>query len=198
MSEMNLIVSPEAVIGLLPQVETDLISETAHPPVASANQRDAFARVATATSQGEEISPELSQAAGLSPEDVGKLTAELAASHEGLKERLKAWVHRSDNRIEELSRIVIDRAEALGVSVERYLEKLQRHLLQYVISTYLLDPIPVKLATGPSTLGATSVELQATVALQPSVSAGADVVQGFIASLFNMSFQLTVDYGQAH
>ena len=116
---------------------------------------------------------------------------------QSLGERIKAWAHRSDNRIEELAHIVTDRAKALGVSVARYLEKLQKHLLQYLISTYLLDPIPIKLPTGPSTLGAASVNLQATVTLQPSVSAGADVVQGFVASLFNMSFQLTVGYAPA-
>jgi len=37
--------------------------------------------------------------------------------------------------------------------------------------------------------------LQATVTLQPSVSASPDVIEGFLVSLFNMSFQLTVGYG---
>jgi len=50
-------------------------------------------------------------------------------------------------------------------------------------------------STGPSTLAATSVSLQATVTLQPSVSASPDVIEGFLVSLFNMSFQLTVGYG---
>ena len=116
-----------------------------------------------------------------------KLTAQVTERRESLGERIKEWAHRSDEDIEELARIVADRAKVLGVTAAHCLETLQKHLLQYLISTYLLDPIPIKLSTGPSTLGAASVNLQSTVTLQPSVSAGPDVVQGLVASLFKYS-----------
>lgn len=198
MSEMQLIISPESLTHeVLPGVEAELLAEGMATPIKSSAQRDAVANVAMAANQGQPVSPEQLQAAGISAEDLDKLTSQLTQIHESLGGRIKDWIHRGDHRIEELAKIVSERAEALGVSTTRYLEKLQKHLLQYMVSTYLLDPIPVHLSTGPSTLGASSVNLQATVTLQPSVSAGADVVQGFIASLFNMSFQLTVGYGNA-
>jgi hypothetical protein len=198
MSEMQQIISPESLAHeVLPGVEAELLSEGKAAPGTSSAKREAVAAVAMAASQGKSVSTEQLQAAGISSDDYDELTNQLTQIHESLGERIKDWIHHGDARIEELAKIVCERAEKLGVSTTRYLEKLQKHLLQYMISTYLLDPIPVQLSTGPSTLGATQVGLQATVTLQPSVTAGADVVQAFIASLFNLSFQLSVTYGAA-
>jgi hypothetical protein len=196
MSEVQLIISPEGLAHeVLPGVEAELHAESMAAPVKSSAQRAAVAYVARAASQGKDVSSEQLQAAGMSSEDLDKLSSQLTQIRESLAERAKDWIHQGEGRIEELAKIVSERAKALGVSTERYLEKLQKHLLQYMISSYLLDPIPVNHSTGPSTLGAASVGLQATVTLQPSVSAGADVAASFIASLFNMSFQLSVGYG---
>jgi hypothetical protein len=197
MSGMQLIISPESLAQILPGVETEIRTEGVAAPIKSSEQREAVAYVATATNQGMPVSPEQQQAAGISSEDLDNLTSQLTQIHESLGERVKDWIHQDQGRIEELAKIVSERAEALGVSTAHYLEKLQKSLLQYTISTCLLDPIPVHLSTGPSTLSAATVNLTTTVTLQPSISAGADVVQGFIASLFNMSFELQVGYGTA-
>jgi hypothetical protein len=197
MSEMQLIISPESLAQILPGVEAEIRAEGMAAPVKSAEQRQAVAYVAMATNQGKPVSPEQQQAAGISSADLDNLTSQLTQIHESLGERVKDWIHQDQGRIEELAKIVSERAAALGVSTAHYLEKLQKNLLQYTISTCLLDPIPVHLSTGPSTLSAATVNLTTTVTLQPSISAGADVVQGFIASLFNMSFELQVGYGAA-
>jgi hypothetical protein len=195
MSGIALTVSPESLAGLLPGVESQLVAEQAAAPIISVAQREAVTDVATAAIKGETVPPAQASAAGFSSEDLTKLTDQLAENHKTLGEIIKEVFNRSDKFIERFAQIVVERAEALKVSAARYLEELQKHLLQYLIATYLLDPIPIKLSTGPATLGATSINLQATVTLQPTVSAGVDVIQGFVASLFNMSFELTVGYG---
>jgi hypothetical protein len=196
MSEMKLVISPESLVSeILPGVEADIRAEGMAAPVRSPEQREAVARVAVATNQGKPVSPEQLQAAGISSADLDKLASQVTQIHESLGERIKDLLHHGEGRIEEMAKLVSERAEMLGVSTVHYMEKLQKSLLQYTISTFLLDPIPVHLSTGPSTLGAATVNLTTTITVQPTVSAGPDVVQGFIASLFNLSFELEVGYG---
>jgi hypothetical protein len=196
MSEMKLVISPESLVSeILPGVEAEIRAEGMAAPIRSPEQREAADRVAVATNQGKPVSPEQLQAAGISSEDLDKLASQVTQIHESLGERLKDLLHHGEGRIEEMAKVVSERAEMLGVSTVHYMEKLQKSLLQYTISTFLLDPIPVHLSTGPSTLGAATVNLTTTITVQPTVSAGADVVQGFIASLFDLSFELQVGYG---
>ena len=195
MNALNLTVTPESLAqGVLPGVEAELVTERMAAPVKSPGQREAVAYVATAASQGQPVSAEQLQSAGISSDDFSSLTTQVSQIHETLGERIEDWIHHGEGWLAEVAKHIIKRSEEIGVSTASYLEKLQKRLLQYLISTYLLDPIKVQHSTGQSMLGATTVGLQATVTLQPSVSAGVDVVQAFLVSLFNMSFQLTVGY----
>lgn len=196
MNAMNLTITPEGLAHeVLPRVETELTAERMATPIKSPAQREAVAYVATAASQGQLVSPEQLQSAGISSDDFNNLSTKATQIHETLGERIEDWLHHGEGWLGEVAKHIVKKSEEIGVSTESYLEKLQKRLLRYLISTYLLDPIEVQHSTGQSMLGATTVGLQATVTLQPSVSAGADVVQAFIVSLFNMSFQLTVGYG---
>jgi hypothetical protein len=193
---MNLTITPEGLAqGVLPGVEAELIAERMAAPVRSPAQREAVAYVATAASQGQPVSADQLQSAGISSDDFNNLSTQATQIDETLGERIEDWIHHGEGWLAEVAKHIVTRSEEIGVSTASYLEKLQKRLLQYLISTYLLDPIKVQQSTGPSMLGAKTVGLQATVTLQPSVSAGVDVVQAFIVSLFNMSFQLTVGYG---
>jgi hypothetical protein len=196
MSEIKFVISPESLVSeILPGVEAEIRAEGMAAPVRSPEQREALVRVAVATNQGKPVSPEQLQAAGISSENLDKLASQVTQIHESLGERIKDLLHHGEGRVEEIAKLVSERAEMLGVSTVHYMEKLQKSLLQYTISTFLLDPIPVHLSTGPSTLGAATVNLTTTITVQPTVTAGADVVQGFIASLFDLSFELQVGYG---
>lgn len=196
MSEIKFVISPESLVSeILPGVEAEIRAEGMAAPVRSPEQREALVRVAVATNQGKPVSPEELQAAGISSENLDKLASQVTQIHESLGERIKDLLHHGEGRVEEIAKLVSERAEMLGVSTVHYMEKLQKSLLQYTISTFLLDPIPVHLSTGPSTLGAATVNLTTTITVQPTVTAGADVVQGFIASLFDLSFELQVGYG---
>jgi hypothetical protein len=202
MNEIQLIISPEGLAqDILPGVEAGLYPVGNTTSGKSPAQRSAGAHVAMAVNLGQAVSPEQLQAAGMSAEDISELTNQLTQIRVSLADRLKSLFHEGEARVEELAKelakIIPERAEKYGISTARYLEKLQKGVLQYVISTYLLDPISVHDSTGPATLGATSVTLNATVTLNPTVSAGPDVVQAFLVSLFNMSLEVSVGYGSA-
>jgi hypothetical protein len=130
MSEIKFVISPESLVSeILPGVEAEIRAEGMAAPVRSPEQREALVRVAVATNQGKPVSPEELQAAGISSENLDKLASQVTQIHESLGERIKDLLHHGEGRVEEIAKLVSERAEMLGVSTVHYMEKLQKSLL---------------------------------------------------------------------
>jgi hypothetical protein len=76
--------------------------------------------------QGQPVSAEQLQAAGISSDDLGNLTTQVTQIHESLGERIEDWIHHGDGWLAEVAKHIVKRSAEIGVSTASYLENCRR------------------------------------------------------------------------
>jgi hypothetical protein len=191
MAGVQIVVDPESLVDLLALTEADLKAEQQTPDLSS-QQHEAFA---AAVEQGRPLSA-LASNASLTDEDRRAILNRLDATRSRFKEWVDHEFGHADERVKALADVIFDRAKELGVDAAKYVEAFQRRLLQGLIKSYLLGPIPVTLTSGASSLEANQITVQTTVTVSPSLTVSdKGALAEMLVSLFNVAIALSIQYG---